>query len=84
MNNELTLGPIEHVTVIHESMKEDFVCLSHSDLPNHGTYHHAIGIIGKSSMGRVHQGDFVMFRATMQELLNFEHFFKKNFNKIKS
>jgi hypothetical protein len=29
LDNELTLAPIAHVTVIHESMKEGFVCLSH-------------------------------------------------------
>jgi hypothetical protein len=29
LGNELTLGPMVHVTFIHESMKEGFVCLSH-------------------------------------------------------
>ncbi len=35
-------------------------------------------------MSRVHQGDYVMFRARVQELLNIEHFFKRKFNIIKA
>jgi hypothetical protein len=34
--------------------------------------------------GKVHQGGSVMFRPTMQEVLNIEQFCEKDFNKIKA
>jgi len=34
-------------------------------------------------MSKVHQGGFLMFRPTMQEVLDIEQFCEKKFNKIK-
>jgi hypothetical protein len=49
--------------------------LSHLDLPNHSASCHALGTIGKPLMSRgVHRVRFIMFRPTVQKLLNIEHF----------
>jgi hypothetical protein len=55
------------------------LCFSHWDLPN-------IDVFGTLESPRcigVHWGALVVFRLSMQELLNIEQFFQRKFNKIK-
>jgi hypothetical protein len=45
-------------------------CLSHWYLPNDNTFSHGLGIVEKPSMDLGAQGRYIMFKPTIQEILN--------------
>jgi hypothetical protein len=62
-----------------------FVCLSCSNLLNHGTPRLMVLVSLESLQWvHVHPGDFIIFRPIMQKLLNIEQIFHWNFDKLKT